>query len=296
MHHFLKLIHWSQWASLPHGVLGCIYLVPQVLFPEFDLSCLITANVMPGNATTPSVPSICQNPTEEHNQRWERRQYWQRKDFLVLTYLTCVKLTLNRWHSWPTTQALGTSLLINEPYNDTTVQRERPNMSRDPRSSFLRHWKIEEWWFNSNADTQKELQDFARNNQIDLYDCKEVIAPGWDEGKPKGLLQVLGERGLIERAALERYTLDGRKDTIPGKIDLQYSLCSLLGECKDFKEEETALQFLGTQLGVTVLLTPKFHVELAGEGVEFSWAHSKAYYQRMPLSRKRGHNNFKHLV
>jgi hypothetical protein len=37
--------------------------------------------------------------------------------------------------------------------------------------------------------------------------------------------------------------------TISGKVDLQYSLCSLLGEYKDFKEEETALQFLGTQLG-----------------------------------------------
>jgi hypothetical protein len=143
--------------------------------------------------------------------------------------------------------------------------------------------------------TKKELQDFARNNQIELYDRKEIISPGW-EGKPKGLLQVLGERGLIERAALERYTLDGRKDTITGKIDLQYSLCSLLGKCKDFKEEETDLQFLGTQLGVTVLLTPKFHTELAGEGVKYSWAHSKAHYRRMPLSRKRGRENFKQLV
>ena len=51
-----------------------------------------------------------------------------------------------------------------------------------------------------------------------------------------------------------------------------------------------------TQLGVTVLLTPKFHAELAGEGVEYSWAHSKAYYRRMPLSRKRGRDNFKQLV
>jgi hypothetical protein len=79
--------------------------------------------------------------------------------------------------------------------------------------------------------------------------------------------------------------LDGQKDTITGKIDLQYSLWSLLGKCQDFKEEETALQFLGMQLGMTVLLTPKFHAELAGEGVEYRWAHSKAYYQRMPLSR-----------
>ena len=45
-----------------------------------------------------------------------------------------------------------------------------------------------------------------------------------------------------------------------------------------------------------MLLTPNFHAELAGEGVEYSWAHAKAYYRRMPLSRKRGRDNFKQLV
>jgi hypothetical protein len=55
-------------------------------------------------------------------------------------------------------------------------------------------------------------------------------------------------------------------------------------------------QYLGTQLGVMVLLTPKFHAELAGKGVHYSWAHAKAFYQRMPLSRKRGRDNFKQLV
>ena len=71
----------------------------------------------------------------------------------------------------------------------------------------------------------------------------------------------------------------------------------MLAACTDFKEEETALQYLGTQLGVTVQLTPKFHhAELAGEGVEYCWAHAKAYYRRAPLSRKRGRDNFKSLV
>jgi hypothetical protein len=78
----------------------------------------------------------------------------------------------------------------------------------------------------------------------------------------------------------------GRKDTISGKYDLQYSLRSLMSECLDFKEEETALQYLGSQLGVQVLLIPKFHAELAGEGVGFSWGHAKAFYQRIPLSKK----------
>ena len=142
--------------------------------------------------------------------------------------------------------------------------------------------------------TKKELQVFATNNGIDLFERKEQIVPGW-EGRPKGLLQVLWERGLIEES-LEKYTLEGRKDPITGKVDLQLSLRHILANCTDFKDEETALQYLGTQLGVTVQLTPKFHAELAGEGVEYSWAHSKSFYRRMPLSRKRGRDNFKQLV
>ncbi len=60
--------------------------------------------------------------------------------------------------------------------------------------------------------------------------------------------------------------MDGRKDAITGTVDLRYSLIHLLGECTDFKDEQTALQFLlDTQLGVMVVLTPKFHAKLAGK-------------------------------
>jgi hypothetical protein len=48
----------------------------------------------------------------------------------------------------------------------------------------------------------------------------------------------------------------------------------------------------GTAVPVRVL---KFHSELAGEGVEYIWAHAKAYYRRMPVSKKRGRENFKQL-
>jgi hypothetical protein len=115
--------------------------------------------------------------------------------------------------------------------------------------------------------TKKELQDFARMRGIDLSEQKEQIIMGW-EGQAKGLLQVLWERGFVSEASLEKYTLDGRRDPITGKSDLQFLLRHLLAECTDFKEEETALQYLGTQLGVTVQLTPKFHAELAGQQKE----------------------------
>ena len=47
---------------------------------------------------------------------------------------------------------------------------------------------------------------------------------------------------------------------------------------------------------MTVRLTPKFHAELTGEGVEYSWAHSKSFYRRLPLSQTRDRENFKQLV
>jgi hypothetical protein len=93
-----------------------------------------------------------------------------------------------------------------------------------------------------------------------------------------------------------KYTVDGCKDPITSQIDFQYSLKHLLAECIDFKAEETALQYLGTQLGVRVQLTPKFHAELAGEGIKYCWAQAKSYYRRVPVSRKQGQENFKQLV
>jgi hypothetical protein len=47
---------------------------------------------------------------------------------------------------------------------------------------------------------------------------------------------------------------------------------------------------------VTVDLTPKFHAKLAGEGVEYCWAQAKSYCRCVPVSRKRGRENFKELV
>ena len=142
---------------------------------------------------------------------------------------------------------------------------------------------------------KKELQVFARNKSVDLFEDRELVAQGW-EGQPKGLMQVLWERGLIDTSSLEQYTLDGRKNPITGEVNLHSSLCHILANCNDFKDEETALEYLGTQLGVTVKLTPKFHAELAGEGIEYSWAHSKSFYRRLPLSQKKGRENFKQLV
>jgi hypothetical protein len=144
--------------------------------------------------------------------------------------------------------------------------------------------------------SKKELQEFATNNGVDLDVNKDTIEQGW-EGQAKGLLQVLWERGFIdEKKPVSGYTKQGRKDPITGEVDKSSSLIYLMGCCPDFKEEETALEHLAAQLGVKVRLTPKFHAEIAGEGIEYSWACAKGFYRRSPLSSKKGRDKFKELV
>jgi hypothetical protein len=82
----------------------------------------------------------------------------------------------------------------------------------------------------------------AHNNGIEITEQREeVINPGWQH-KPMGLLQVLWGKRLTKSADLDKYTVDGQVNVITGKVDLQCSLCQILANCRDFKEEETALQ------------------------------------------------------
>ena len=137
--------------------------------------------------------------------------------------------------------------------------------------------------------TKKRLQEFARDKGIDLKYQKQVMEKGW-EGQPKGLLQVLWERGLIDDSRVQQYTKDGRG------TDKEHSLLRMMEACSDFKNELSALQHLGQQIGITVDWTPKFHCEMAGEGVEYSWAYAKAIYRRQGLGKKKSRDSFKKLV
>ena len=69
-----------------------------------------------------------------------------------------------------------------------------------------------------------------------------------------------------------------------------------MASCLDFAKAMTALQHVGSELGVSVIITPKFHAELAGEGIEHSWGVTKGVYQRKPLNSKRSKESFKGLV
>jgi hypothetical protein len=127
----------------------------------------------------------------------------------------------------------------------------------------------------------------AHKNDISIWKQKEDIDYGW-MGKPKGMLQILWERGFIDPSIEDpekHYTLDGKDGD--GAVDESRSLKYLIRHCYDFDHEQTMMQYIGEKLGVIVDRTPKCHCEMAGEGIEYSWGLGKNRYRGLHI-RERG--------
>ena len=149
----------------------------------------------------------------------------------------------------------------------------------------------------------EKMQEITTANNIPIEYEIDKIKEGW-LGKPKGMLQVLCERGFIDfevkdmKKVVSFYTIKGKKDDnnnnaiIPGS-----SLCDITKNLPDFKAELTLLQFRAQQLGVSLQCSPKYHPEIAGEGIEYAWGCSKNYYCRLPMKeKKKSKERFRELV
>jgi hypothetical protein len=94
------------------------------------------------------------------------------------------------------------------------------------------------------SGTVLQLKEIAQRNNIPLVFEQQEILKGW-QGQPKGMLQVLWERGFIDGSKSEKYyTLEGRKDQF-SNIDLTTSVKMMMERQMDFVEEETLLQYHG---------------------------------------------------
>ena len=114
------------------------------------------------------------------------------------------------------------------------------------------------------------------------------------------MLQVLWERGFLDvsmnvKEMLKYYTLDGKK-TNDGSTIENTSLKEMIKNLPDFVNELTLLQHRAHQLGVRIMCSPKFHPEIAGEGIEFCWALAKNRYRQQSLKKKNSKHKFKELV
>jgi len=143
-----------------------------------------------------------------------------------------------------------------------------------------------------------ELQELSTARNITTTITHPKIQEGWC-AKPKGIFQILFERGKIDPDVPTRsYKKYGTKATdFEENGDLKESskpfvLAFLLSQCPDFVNEISDLQHLAAELSdetctVTIEFTPKYHCEIAGEGIEYCWGFTKKIQRRLPLNDRR---------
>ena len=155
--------------------------------------------------------------------------------------------------------------------------------------------------------TTKQVSALAVTKSITLTKNEKVIEPGW-MGEPKGMLQVLFERGYIDTNRLKMYSEKGLKDhhdSTTGKLMKdyeQFSLRKLMEQQVDFINEPSAMEKLFTTLfqqgpqTIYLLTSPNYHCEIVGEGVEYCWGLTKRYFRKILLSNKNTKEKFNDMV
>ena len=145
--------------------------------------------------------------------------------------------------------------------------------------------------------TKKDIERLAAGLEIGLsVEYQEIQATGW-EGTAKVLMQILWERGFIDdtKSVSKYYTLTGKKDIllniIPGT-----NICELMDNTSDFLHKVTLWIEVMRRLDITVHRLPKFHAQLAGEGIEYSWGFAKNVYCRLPILMKQTKDKFRASV
>ena len=156
------------------------------------------------------------------------------------------------------------------------------------------------WYHISYTDGDEEdlrwaeLKPHIGRGTATTSTCKIVTKPGY-VGATKGLKQYLWERGLyFERkengfCKNDKCCKKGMGCPMVGKLDKsddhhrphEFSMQHVLGQCRDFANETSALEEKYLQRGMILIMSPKGHPELAGKGIEFSWGVSKKYFRKI---------------
>jgi hypothetical protein len=113
--------------------------------------------------------------------------------------------------------------------------------------------------------TIKEVQDMASAANLPITIKENDVVKGW-VANPKGMRQELWERGLLDPQVT--YVSKIKKDVPNYDEKVEYSI--VLADCTNFLNKKMSQMHLGEQLEVEVDQLTKSHLELAGEGIEYS--------------------------
>jgi hypothetical protein len=98
----------------------------------------------------------------------------------------------------------------------------------------------------------------------------------------------------VNESLISKYKLHMEDDV--GVLIQEISLTHIMVSCTNFQNKMSQLEFVCHELGGKVFITTKYHAKYADEGIEYSSGLSKAMYKKIPLSSKRGKQNFDALV
>ena len=76
----------------------------------------------------------------------------------------------------------------------------------------------------------------------------------------------------------------------------------MISACNDFFEEATLIQLrdqeIGKSLGLSLIMerTPKYHPEVSGEVIEYTWAQPNIYMRSVPINNRRSIEQFRNHV
>ena len=157
----------------------------------------------------------------------------------------------------------------------------------------------------STTGKKKDIQERCQAHGIPIWEERPHLSnEGW-VGKPKGMLQVLWERGYIDPNLSEHerwkcYPVGCRKNNL-GELIPGTGLREMVSSLPDFQNEVTLLEHHAVSRStvdckIHLIRSPKCHPEIAGEGIEYDWAAAKSKYRRAPLAAKANLKSFKALV
>ena len=108
--------------------------------------------------------------------------------------------------------------------------------------------------------------------------------------------ELVDKRYSFSPLVTKYYSKEGKKVGEAGEVDLDTSYIHLLNHCKDFKNEQSQLEKIGAKYGYEIWFTPKYHCELAGEGIEYMWRCVKWIYHRIKKEKKSAKQMFEDCV
>eukprot|EP01031_Cornospumella_fuschlensis_P026587 gene26587-32132_t len=148
-----------------------------------------------------------------------------------------------------------------------------------PNSARRRHtvYELSTWRGYSNLERKGQKSTEAAK----LDSEGKIVAEGY-VGKPKGIYQVLAERGLYVKGMRDSESeADKIQKRLEGKalLDPNFDASATLDRCTDFATEIAALEDRLKSRGHLLLISPKCHPALAGCGIEYTWGKAKMTYR-----------------